>query len=162
MRKLAAALLLCGSLVRVSAGTYKIPGDQPVATITIPDEWKAKELGESVHCHSADGTLQLLVTPGEGAKIAETVGEVMRYIRGTGAITVRPDSAKNETGKLNGMNMRHMTWRGTDQKGDVKISFTIVFISDKKPLLFAYWGSPKAEKKYERALAKMLQGIQPT
>ena len=55
----------------------------------------------------------------------------MRYIRGTGGIVVKPDSIKNEPGKLNDMEVRHLSWDAKDKNGDVKIQFTIVSLAEK-------------------------------
>jgi hypothetical protein len=158
MRKFAAFLCMALATPTFSA-THKVPGDEPIATIQIPDKWQSKEIGEGVEATSPDGTVCFLVIPAEGKKVAESMGEAMRYLRGKGGITVKADSVKHEQGKLNGMDVRKVSWQGKDQKGDVQIRFTIVTMAENKPLLVAYWGSPDAEKKHGAELNKMLQSI---
>ena len=87
------------------------------------------------------------------------MGEVMRYIRNTGGIVVRPESIKNEPGKLKEMDIRNVSWQGKDKNGDISIRFTIVWLAEAKQLLVACWGSPKAEQKYESTLKQMLQSV---
>ena len=160
MRKIILSTLLCCALgISTFGATHKIPPEEPIATVTIPDKWRSKELGEGMEASSADGALRVLVVPAEGTKVTETMGEAMRYLRSISGITVNADSLKNEPGKLNGMDVRQITWQGKDKNGDVKISFTILFIAEKKPLLVAYWGSPNAEKKHQAELKEMLKSI---
>jgi hypothetical protein len=158
MQKFAA--IVCVTLATSSfAAIHKVPRDEPMATVQVPDKWKTKELGEGVEASSPDGAISFLVIPAEGMKVAESVGEVMRYLRNRDGITVRADSIKNEQGKLNGVATKTMSWQGKDRKGDVEIRFVILLLADNKPLIAAYWGSPEAEKKHETELKKMLESI---
>ena len=151
---------LCAVLVTPAfSETHKVPTDDPIATIQIPNKWQSKEVGEGVEANSPDGALHFLVLPVEANKIAESMGEAMRYLRNRDAITVKSESLKQEKGNLRGMETRNVSWQGKDMKGDVKIRFTIVSIAEKQPLLVAYWGSPEAEKKHEAELNKILQSI---
>jgi hypothetical protein len=159
MRKFAA--FLCVALVTPAlSATHKVPADDPIATIQIPDKWQSKELGEGVEATSPDGGVSFLIMPVEGRKVAESMGEAMRYLRGKSGITVKSDSVRREQGKLNGMETKKVSWQGKDMKGgDVEIRFTIVSIVQNKPLLVAYWGSPEAERKRETELNKILRSI---
>jgi hypothetical protein len=151
---------LCGVLVATAfSATHKVPADDPIATIQIPDKWQSKEVGEGVEATSPDGAVRFLVMPVEANKIAESMGEAMRYLRNRDGITVKSDSVKHEQGKLSGMETSNVSWQGKDMKGDVKIRFTVVSIAEKQPLLVAYWGSPEAEKKHEAELNKILESI---
>ena len=157
------AISICALLATpVFSATHKLPEDEPVVTIEIPDEWQTKEVGESILATAPGDPFHVLIVPPEGTKIAETMKEAMRYIRNTGGIVVDPHSVKNEPGKLNDMEVRHVSWDAKDKKGDVKIRFTIVSLAEKKSVLVACWGSPKAEQKHEADLKKILQSIKKT
>jgi hypothetical protein len=159
MRRFVLHAFLCAGLVGSAfSATYKVPRDEPIAAVRIPEKWQTKEYEERVETTSPDGAFSFLVIRPEG-KIAETMGEVMRYIKGKGGITVKSDTLKREQGKLNSMEVRNFSWVGKDEKGDVKIRFTIISIADKKTLLVAYWASPEAEKKHQAELTKMMQSI---
>ena len=93
----------------VLSATHKLPEDEPIVTIEIPDKWQTKEVGESVQATAPGDPLHVLIVPPEGSKINETMGETMRYIRGTGGIVVKADSIKNEAGKLNGMEVQQLS-----------------------------------------------------
>jgi hypothetical protein len=158
MRKFTA--FLCAVLVTPAfSATHKVPADDPIATIQIPDKWKTREIGESVEATSPEGAVCVLVVPVEANKVAESMGEAMRYLRSKGGITVKSDSVKQEQGELNGMQTRNVSWQGKDKKGDVQIRFAIVTMPENKPLLVAHWGPPDAEKKHEVELKEILQSI---
>ena len=153
-------ILLCALLATpVFATVHKVPEEEPLITVEIPDDWQTKEVGESIQATAPADPVHVLIVPPEGSKIAETMGEAMRYIRNTGGIVVKADSLKKEPGKLNGLDTRQLSWEGKDKNGDVKIKFTIVSLAERKSLLVACWGSSKAEQKYEADLKKIFQSI---
>ena len=117
------------------SATHKVPEDEPIVTIEIPDDWPTKEVGESLQATAPGDPVHILVVPPEGSKVAETMGEAMRYIRNTGGIVVRADSIKKEPGKLNGLDTQQLSWEGKDKNGDVKIQFTIVSLAQRKSVL---------------------------
>jgi len=161
MQKFVVSVLLCAiSIAPAISATHKVPGDEPLASIAIPDKWQTKEVGEAVQAISPDGTVFFLVMAAEPGKIAESMGEAMRYLRNQGGLTVKADTRKDEAGKLNGMDVQHVSWQGKNSKGDVTIRFAIVSIAQNRPLLVAYWCSPEAERKHRNELKKMLQSIE--
>lgn len=141
------------------AATHKVPEDEPIATVEIPDKWQTGQRGEAIEATSPDGAVHFLVVPPERNKVAEAMGEAMRYIRNSGGIVVRPESRKDEAGKINGTDVQHVTWEGKNKSGDVTIRFTAYSLSQDKPLVAVYWGSPAAEKKYWLDLKTMLESI---
>src|SRR5437870_2338939 len=142
------ALSVCALLATPAfSATHKVPEDEPLVTIEIPDEWQTKEVGESVLATAPGDPIHVLIVPPEGSKIAETMGEAMRYIRNTGGIIVKADSIKQEQGKINDLEVKHVSWQAKNKDGEVKIRFTIVSLEKRKSVLVACWGSPKAEQK---------------
>ena len=161
MQKFVVSFLLCaGSIVPAISATHKVPGDEPFASIAIPDKGQTKEVGEAVQATSPDGAVFLLVMPVEPGKIAEAMGEAMRYLRNQGGLTVKADTRKDEAGKLNGMDVQNISWQGKNSKGDVTIRFASVSVAENRPLLVAYWCSPEAERKHRNELKKMPQSIE--
>jgi hypothetical protein len=160
MKKFLFLALLCVGLVAPAfAGTHKVPPDEPIVTVQVPDKWKTTEQAEHIEAISPDGAVSFLVMPGEAKKINEAMGEAMSYVRNKDGITVNPDSMKHDEGRLNGMDVKNVSWQGTNQKGDVKISFKIMSVSEGNPVIVVYWASPAAEKKHQKELNKMLQSI---
>jgi hypothetical protein len=153
------AFLCVGIVAPAFAGTHKVPPDEPIVTVQVPDKWQTTERGEHIEAISPDGAVSFLVMPAEAKKINEAMGEAMRYLRNKGGITVSADSMKREKGQLNGMDVKHVSWQGKNQKGDVKIKFKIMSVPEGNPVIVVYWASPEAEKKYQKELNKMLQSI---
>jgi hypothetical protein len=153
------AWVCVGFATPLFAATHKVPPEEPIASIRIPDKWQAKEYGERVEADSPDRAVYLLVMPVERNKTAESMGEAMRYIRNRGGITVKSNTIRNEPGKLNGMDARFVSWQARDKNGDVEIKFVILSLAENQQLLAVYWGSPGANKKYRSELDKMLQSI---
>ena len=141
------------------SAVHNIPEDEPLVTIEIPDQWQTKEVGESLQATAPHEQVRVLVVPPEGTKIAETMGEAMRYIRGSGGIVVKAESMKKEPGKLNGLDVHHVSWVGKDKTGEVKIEFTIIALPERKSVLVACWGPLEAQKKHQTDLNKILQSI---
>ena len=160
MRKFILNAWLCAALVAPAFGaTHKVPTEEPIATVSIPDKWPTKERAENIEATSPDGAMHFLVLQPEGRKVAEGMGEIMRYIRNTGGIVVQADSMKNEPGKLNGADVRNISWQAKNKDGDVTIKYIIMTMPENRSLIVAYWGSPAAEKKYQSDLKKMRQSI---
>jgi hypothetical protein len=160
MRTFTLSTWLCAALVAPAfAATHKVPTDEPIATFSVPDKWQTKERVDNIEATSPDGTMHFLILQPEGRKIAEGMGEIMRYIRNSGNVVVQADSMKNEPGKLNGADVRNVSWQGKNKDGDVTIKYIIMTMPENRSLIVATWGSPAAEKKYQADLKKMLQSI---
>src|SRR2546428_3122675 len=113
MRTFVLDAFLCAGLVGSAfSATYNVPRDEPIATIRIPEKWQTKEYEERVEATSPDGAVCFLAIFPEANKVAETMGEVMRYIRSRGGITVKPETRTREQGKLNGMEVMSLSWVG--------------------------------------------------
>ena len=64
MKKLSLALLLALALLTPAfAKTYKLPEEESFASITIPDDWKSKEIDSGVEAQSADDEVYFMWKP---------------------------------------------------------------------------------------------------
>ena len=151
--------LCLGLVASAICGTHKLPADEPIARIDLPNQWKTNELGEGFESTSRDGAVRFLVFPVEGRKLAESMGEAMTYLRNKDGIFVQSESMRREQGKISGMSVTNVSWQGKDKKGDVKIRFIIVSLAKGKSLLAVYWSPPDAEKRHRSELEKILQSI---
>lgn len=150
-------LILAGSL---SAGTYRVPEDEPIATIHIPEKWKTQQREEFVEATTPQGAAHVLVLPVERRKIAESMGEAMRYIRRTGTIKIKADTEKRETAEIKGRHVRTFSWDATDKNQPINIRCHIISAIEGKPLLVVFWGSLEGDKKYQRELRQILETVQ--
>jgi len=125
----------------------------------VPDKWQVMERGETLEGNSPDRAMHFLVVRPEQNKANEAIGEVLRYVRNTGAIRIDGSSVKRESEELNGMKVHCVSWSGKDQAGEVKISFRLISVTEDQLFLIAFWGSPSAEKKHHLEVAEILSSI---
>lgn len=149
-----------GLLRSACGGTYLVPEDEPVVSVRIPEKWKVQEHDEFVEGTAPDGTMHVLALAVEGTKVAESLGEGVRYIRNSGAIVIKADSAKHETTTLKGKPLRSVSWDAHDQKGEIKLHCHVVSGKNDKPALLFFWGTLEADKKYHRQLKEILETIE--
>ena len=132
------------------------PDDNPIADLSLPDDWKSERRGEYVEATSPDGQLHLIIVPAEGNKVNESIGEVLRYLRAKDGITLKAESVERKSTKIQEVEASVVSWDGRNQAGPVRISFIIVPAKNRSPMLLASWGMPQAAQKHEAALRKIL------
>ena len=139
--------------------TYRIPEDDPIARVEIPNEWKAKEHGESLEATAPDGSAHVLAWPVEGRKTMESVGEALRYIRRFGTVKIDAHSEKRETRELKGRQLRIFAWDAKEREKPIKISCHIFPDLNDKKMLIVFWGSPEADEKHRPQLEQILGSV---
>jgi hypothetical protein len=154
-----AAALCCALVTTAGAGTFRVPSDEPIAAVRLPETWKVHEHAEFVEAITPEGAFHLLVLPAEGHKVAESVGEAMRYIRRMGTVTVKGDTQKQESGELKGKPFRTFSWDGTDNGEPIRIQCYILSAIEGKPLLVFVWGSLEPGKKYQADVRRVLETV---
>jgi hypothetical protein len=159
MPKLVLAVLLSLTFCHPClAGTHKVPTDEPVAVITIPDEWKTDTTEKGIEATSSDGEVYLAIEATDSDSIKESVGDAVKYLKSKG-VTVTDSSMKQEDRKLGEMDVVDISWDGKDEDGPAKISLTIVAVTKSEGLLVIYWASPTGAKKHAEALAAIAKSI---
>jgi hypothetical protein len=153
------ALVLLALTVSALAGTYSVPQDEPVVSVKIPENWKVKEREEFIEGTPPDAAVHVLVLAVEGTKVVESMGEGVRYIRNSGAIVIKDGRGKTNSMMMNGKPVQSISWDGRDPHGEIKLHCHVVSGKDGKPALVFMWGSPAAEKKYDRELKQILEGV---
>lgn len=161
MKKTALALLFALALVTPTfAKTFRIPDEGSFASITIPDDWKSKEIDKGVESQSADNEVYFAVEATDSKGMDKSIEEAIQYLHEQG-VTVDDKSMKQSEGKVNGMDGMDVTWNGKDKEGDAIISLTILAASKDKVLLITYWASPEGTKKHDKELGAILKSVKP-
>jgi hypothetical protein len=161
MKKLSLALLVALALVTPSfAKTFKIPDEGSFASITIPDDWKSKEIDSGVESQSADDEVYFAVEATDAKGMEKSIEEAVQYLHEQG-VTVDEKTMKQSEGKINGMEGIDVTWNGKDKEGPAIISLTILAANKDKVLLITYWASPEGTKKHAKELDTILHSIKP-
>jgi len=161
MKKLSLAVLFALALLTPSfAKTFKVPDEGSFASITIPDDWKSKEIDKGVESQSADDEVYFAVEATDAKGMDKSIEEAVAFLKEQG-VTVDEKSMKQSEGKINGMDGVDVTWHGKDKEGDAIISLTILAPKKDKVLLITYWASPEGTKKHDKELGAILQSIKP-
>jgi hypothetical protein len=143
----------------VNAGTVSVPQGDPIAAVRLPPKWKVDEHSEFVEAVAPDGATHLMLLGVEGKKVAESVGEALRYIRGSDPILIKPERMKDETISVKGRELRRLSWNATRNEQPIIIHCDVVIIAEGKQLLVMFWGSLEAEKKYRRELNDVFETL---
>jgi hypothetical protein len=155
------ALLFALALLTPAFGkTFKVPDEESFASITIPDDWKSKEIDAGVEAQSADDEVYFAVEATDAKGMDKAIEEAVDYLKGQG-VTVDEKTMKQSEGKLNGMDGIDVTWHGKDKEGDAIIRLSILAAKKDKVLLITYWASPEGTKKHEKVLNTIMKSIKP-
>ena len=156
-----ALLALLASVLPVLAGTHHVPNEEPIAKVQIPDQWNVREVGEALQANTGDGHAHVLVVPVEGTKVAESLGEAIRYVRNSGGITVKADSVKHDTAQVKEKQLKTVSWDAAAKDQPIKIRCYIIEGAEGKRLILVFWASLEGEKKYRTQVNKILESIEP-
>lgn len=152
-----AALLLSTA---AHAGEMSFPSDDPVATITIPDSWNPKETETGIDATSDDNSIYLSIDVADAKDTDQVITDAVKYLAGQG-VTVDDKSAKQTTGKLNGMDATNVNWDGNDKDGPVTIGLAAVAANADKVLVITYWGTKGEQDKQAAAMGEIINSLKP-
>jgi hypothetical protein len=154
------ALFLAPSLA--IAGTFPVPAENPIATVSIPDNWGPNAYEGGVEGTSADGKLYVAFESIDAADVKTATEEGLKYFIKNG-VTIDPDSLKTKDTKINDLAAFDLSFTGKDKDGPADISLTLVQTNAKgKFLLLYYWGSSEGEKVNGADLKGISDSIQAT
>jgi hypothetical protein len=154
------ALFLAPSLAL--AGTFPVPAENPIATVSIPDNWNPNAYDGGVEGTSADGKLYVAFESVDAADVKTATEEGLKYFIKNG-VTIDPDSLKTKDIKINDLAAFDLSFTGKDKDGPANISLTLVQTNAKgKFLLLYYWGSSEGENANGADLKAISDSIQAT
>jgi hypothetical protein len=157
---LSLALLLAPALAH--AGTFPIPADNPIATVSIPDTWGPNAYEGGVEGTSADGKIYVAFESIDADDVKSATEEGLKFFIKSG-VTLDKDSMKTKDTKVNNLPAFDLTFTGKDKDGPANISLTLVETNAKgKFLLLYYWGSSEGEKANGAELKAISDSIQAT
>lgn len=157
--KLALSVLFAAVLITPAFGkTFNLPDEDSFASITIPDDWKSKEIDKGVESQSADGEVYFAVEATDTKGLEKTIEEAVEYLKGQG-VTVDLKTQKQSEGKVNGMDVIELDWKGTDKEGAAEISLSVIAVKSDKALLITYWAAPEGTKKHIKTLGEIANSV---
>jgi hypothetical protein len=159
---LLATFALCLVAPAANAGTFAVPDENPIATVSIPDAWEPKPYEGGVEATSADGAIYVAIEQVAAADVKSATEEGLKFFLKSG-VDIDFASQKTRDGKVNGLDAFDLSFAGKDKDGAANVSLTLVETNAKgKFLLLYYWGSPEGEKANADELQKISDSIQAT
>lgn len=149
-------------LAPVSAKTYPIPSENPVATISIPNSWEPNEYDKGVEGTSKDGQFYFAVEAVDSKDVGEATKEAMNWFKKQGVKLDNDSRSANET-TLNDLPVLSMTFKGRDKDGPTEVTLILVKVLKPNSFLMIYaWGSEKAALANVKDIDKILASLTPT
>ena len=146
----------------VSAKTFPIPSDNPVATVNIPNSWEPNEYDGGVEGTSKDGQFYFAFEAVNRKDSAEATRESMLWFKKQGVVLDLNSQTTNES-MLNGLPVYVISYTGKDKDGPTNITTVIVATNKKDRFLMIYgWGSDSADQANKKEIDKILASISLT
>ena len=144
----------------LAAKSYTIPDPNPVAVVTIPDDWDTTEIAKGIEADSEDEEVYIAIEVTEMNNVAKTIEETIVWLKNKDVVIDAATQQQSEI-TVNGIPGFMVKWSGKDKDGPANVSLTILVLSETKGLLLTYWASPDGEKDNLKALKGIADSIKP-
>jgi hypothetical protein len=159
MKKLVLATMIAALLPAISyAATLKFPSEEPVASITIPDDWGPKETETGVDATSADSAIYISIDVADAKTTDKVIDDALAFLKKNG-VKIDGSTQKKSEETVNDMSMTNFDWDGTDSDGDVNVGLSLVAPSEDKLLVITYWGSKGTQEKHGPELEAIIGSL---
>src|SRR5258708_4140230 len=158
MQRLGFVVVLWAALAAGSrAGDFKLPADNPIASITIPAAWNPSEHQDGVEATSDDGSVHFAVKAADISDGFKALGEATKYLDSKG-VTRDADSLQQSRNNMNGMTFVRFNWDGKDGAVGGKGSISVINTTQKKEGLLLTCKTKKEEKKKHEQNRPAIEG----
>ena len=158
---LSLALILAAPSI-ASAGTFPVPDENPIATVSIPDAWSPKPYDGGVEATSPDAGVYVAVEAVDAKDVGPATEDGINWFAKQG-VEIDAKSIKTQDAKINGMEAFDIEMLGTDKDGPTQVSMTLVKTNAADKFLMLYfWGSEAGEKANAAGLAAIGSSLQAT
>lgn len=156
------ACLVAGLLAFLPASamakTYKITPKNPVAEITIPDDWDTSTIENGIESTSDDEEIYFAVEMTSWKNLEKNVEEWAEWLVSK-KVEIDPKSQKTEAFEVNGLKGVELHWKGKDEDGPTEVSLAIFQITENRALLVTFWGSEDGQKENADDLLKIMKSL---
>jgi hypothetical protein len=156
------ACLLAGLLAitpaLAMAKSYTIPNPNPVAVITVPDDWETEETTRGLESTSEDEGVYFTVEVTDFDSVEKDMTRAIAALVAEGVVLDIATQKQTEF-SVNGLKAFMTFWNAKDEDGSTQISITLVLVSDKKALMMTGWGTEEAQKENLEELTAIMNSI---
>ena len=159
MKKILLSLALLTALaVPLTAKEYKLPKEDSIFSLRIPEKWKVTYEDESVDAVSEDEAIEIYAQTDDADTIEDSVKESIKYLDEQG-VKLKIDTQKETEGEHNGMKLATIGWKGSDKDGDCTISLVFIQVTDDTAISLIYWATDDMVKKHEKEINGVLDSM---
>jgi hypothetical protein len=152
------AWLLAITPAPAMAKSYTVPNPNPVAVITIPDDWETEETTRGLESTSEDEGVYFTVEVTDTDTVEKNMTRAIAGLVAEGVVLDMATQKQTEF-SVNGLKAFMTFWNAKDDDGSTQISITLVIVSDKKVLLMTGWGTEEAQKENLEELTAIMNSI---
>lgn len=162
-------LLIAGSAFAQTVYTY--PADKPVFSVEFPQNWKVEldqedQRGVTAYSPEEAAAIEFDIWPLPEDKVKEDVkAAINEEIKGIDEVIakwVKEAKFGDATSTtINDIEFYGIEGTGKDKENDKDINVSVYFFTPDGKMVFAllYWGTPDAEKTYEKELISIVKSI---
>lgn len=147
LKKLLSACVFAGFMFGLPAvaKTYTVPDPNPVAVVTIPDDWAATVLPKGVEALSEDEDVYVAVEVTDLQDVAKAIADAIVWLKSKDVVLNEATKATQEI-TVNGLTGVQVKWQAKDADGPTQVSLTVLQATDTKGLVLTYWGTEESAK----------------
>ena len=156
-------LTLCLALpflvATASAKTYKIPEEDPVASVSVPDSWAPEATDKGIATESEDKEATVFFEVADAKSVDTLMDENIAWLKEQ-KVTITESSKSEKDFKTASMSWSRISWDGTNEEfGPATIGFAFADVGNGKVLIVTYWITKKGFKKHEEELDKIFDSV---
>ncbi len=146
-KKLLSACVFAGVIVvsPAIAKTYSVPDPNPIAVVTIPDDWTATTLPKGVEALSEDEEVYVAIEVTELQDVAQAISSAIIWLKSKDVVLNQATQAKQDIA-VNGLSGVQIKWQAKDADGPTQVSLTVLQATETKGLVLTYWGTEEGAK----------------
>jgi hypothetical protein len=163
IKPLAVALAFTTLLaVSLDAKTVRLPdADEPIASITFPDDWKVTDISGGAAADSPDEHVYIsAVVVKDETDVDAEIDDVFKMLK-EHKVELDESSKKENKFKIGALEAEELLYQGKDEDGPCGVSITFVVIKNNLVIL-TYWVTAAEEAKHQEAVGKIIRSLKAT
>jgi hypothetical protein len=156
------AILLAAFFVFAPIGaiakTHAIPDPNPIAVVTIPDDWEVKSIPGGIEVTTEDEEYYFAIEVTNKRAAERDFTSSLAWLIGKG-VKINEASQKEVPFSLNGMDGFMLVWDAMDEDGPTQVSIALLQVTENRLLLVTGWGTEQAQKDNGDDLLKMMNSL---
>lgn len=160
MKVIKLLLILVLGVFSLQAETYEYPGDDPLFSISFPDDWSSEPDGEVLHASPSDNSIYLGLWALNDVENLEIALNELDNVVSDLVDEVEWDDESTEF-EINDIQFLGIDGEGVDEDdNEINVSVGLFFADEDTVCIIIYFGSPEAEEEYEEDLNWILASIE--